>query len=204
MSLIMCSGIKWIALAILISSLFGVHWVMAKDQVNTENLSKEIIQAAMIIKFTDFIQWPEASFGDINGDDNEARKSGSFTIAIAGDNAYEALFEPFTHRTFQNRPLRIISYEAASLLDMENVQILIVSQSEQNRLQTILLETDGRPILTVGDFPGFARMGGIINFFSKPNNRVGFEINRDAKVRSGLKISSHLLRLGKMVSNEPK
>ncbi|SLM28187.1 hypothetical protein MTBBW1_1270037 [Desulfamplus magnetovallimortis] len=82
-----------------------------------------------------------------------------------------------------------------------DAQIVIVTRSEKKKAQALLDMIAGHPILTVGDFPGFAEQGGILNFYPKPNNRIGFEINVDAKNRSGIKISSHLLRLARIVSD---
>ena len=54
------------------------------------------------------------------------------------------------------------------------------------------------PILTVGETPRFIEQGGIVNFFLE-NGKVRFEINRSAAERSGLRISSRLLQLAKIV-----
>jgi hypothetical protein len=44
----------------------------------------------------------------------------------------------------------------------------------------------------------FVELGGIINFFVQ-NNRVRFEINVNSAERAGLKLSSQLLSLAKVV-----
>jgi hypothetical protein len=59
-----------------------------------------------------------------------------------------------------------------------------------------------RNILTVGEFQGFATRGGAINFYIE-SNKVRFEINLAAAQHEGLKISSQLLSLGKIVESEP-
>lgn len=155
---------------------------------NGQEPSVEEIEVAMVIKFTDFIEWPSDSFD---------KDSDYFTIALLGENSYQRLFEPFTNRLFHGKKLRIITYK-----DIENigkVQILIVSLSAKENVKPLLDNLRGKPVLTIGDFPGFAAKGGIINFFRKANNRIGFEINMESKELSGIKISSHLLKLGKIV-----
>ncbi len=52
--------------------------------------------------------------------------------------------------------------------------------------------------MTVGDVKGFAQLGGIINFIIV-KNKVRFEINMKAAEEAGLKISSKLLRLARIV-----
>lgn len=164
-------------------------------QATGEDVSKHEIQAAMVIKFTDFIQWPDDSFGE--------KEAEWFTIAVLGDKAYEGMFEMFTDRMFQKKKLRVIHYPRdldLSSLEIGDVQILLVSQSSKKQIQALLDNLSGRPVLTIGDFPGFAEKGGIINFYPKPNNLIGFEINITAKDRSRIKISSYLLRLAKIIS----
>ena len=43
----------------------------------------------------------------------------------------------------------------------------------------ILKKTAGKPVFVVGETPGFAEQGGIINFFLE-GDRIRFEINADA------------------------
>jgi hypothetical protein len=55
------------------------------------------------------------------------------------------------------------------------------------------------PILTIGDAPGFARRGGIINFMLE-DNKVRFEVNVEAAKHAVLNISSRLLALAKITT----
>jgi hypothetical protein len=52
--------------------------------------------------------------------------------------------------------------------------------------------------LTVGESEGFAALGGIINL-TVEGNTVHFEVNQLAAERAGLKISSKLLSMAKIV-----
>jgi hypothetical protein len=56
----------------------------------------------------------------------------------------------------------------------------------------------GLPILTVGDMPGFAKSGGIINLVLE-DNRMRFEVNVKAAKDADLNISSRLLALARIV-----
>lgn len=57
--------------------------------------------------------------------------------------------------------------------------------------------------LTISDIEGFAERGGVIGFIAL-ENKIHFAINVDAAERMGLKISSQLLRLAKIVKDEEK
>ena len=56
----------------------------------------------------------------------------------------------------------------------------------------------GRPVLTVGDGPDFARKGGVIGLV-RGENRVGFEISLKAAKEGGLDIGAPLLELANLV-----
>ena len=72
--------------------------------------------------------------------------------------------------------------------------ILFVSSSERNNLDEILNKVKASPILLIGDTPGYAEKGVGINFYKK-GTQIGFKINKKAITKSGLKISSELLKL---------
>jgi hypothetical protein len=56
----------------------------------------------------------------------------------------------------------------------------------------------GIGVLTVGEGTSFTRAGGMIAFVIE-NRRVRFEINRTAAENAGLKLSSKLLTVAKLV-----
>jgi len=82
--------------------------------------------------------------------------------------------------------------------DLLRCHLVFISDSEARRVETILAPLASRPVLTVSDMTNFARQGGVIGFYPE-GKKVRFEINVNTAQRSGLKISSDLLRLGKIV-----
>jgi len=65
-------------------------------------------------------------------------------------------------------------------------------------VRPILEGLKGTNILTVGDTPGYAKQGCMIDFLME-DNKVRFEINAGAASLANLKISSKLLSLAKIV-----
>ena len=55
------------------------------------------------------------------------------------------------------------------------------------------------PTLTVGESNDFIEQGGLVRFYVD-GGTVRFEINRESADRSGLRISSRLLQLARIVS----
>ncbi len=71
---------------------------------------------------------------------------------------------------------------------------MFISSSQQSRVKEILAELDNTSVLTVSDMPEFNRYGGMIQFVVEAN-RVRFEVNLTSAERSGLTLSSQLLKV---------
>jgi hypothetical protein len=85
----------------------------------------------------------------------------------------------------------------ASAEDVVGCHIVFVASDGDDA--AILEAASGSAALSVGESEGFAERGGVINFFSE-GEKLRFEINPQAADRAGLKISSRLLRLARLVS----
>ena len=72
---------------------------------------------------------------------------------------------------------------------------------EKQQEDRIVSGLKGIGTLTVGESEGFAVLGGIINF-TVDANKVHFEVNRLAAQRAGLKLSSRLLSIAKLVQEQ--
>jgi YfiR/HmsC-like len=82
--------------------------------------------------------------------------------------------------------------------DLKNCQLIFISKSEKKHVTEILSALDDKPVLTVSEIEGFAERGGGINFYLE-GKKVRFEVNPDAARHDGLKVSSQLLSLGKII-----
>lgn len=81
---------------------------------------------------------------------------------------------------------------------LRECRVLFIGASESDSLRRVLDGVKGSPVLTVGDSGGFAGQGVAVNFYLE-QNKVRFEINVDAARRAGLRISSQLLKLARIV-----
>ena len=148
------------------------------------------VKAALLIKFADFVKWPSESF---------FQEPDTFILGILGYDIFEGVFDSFVPEKIDNRHFKVKKFLCVD--EIQQVQILFISESEKECLPEILETLKGKNILTVGDTKGFAKDGVIINFIEKKGS-IGFEINIDAKKQTKLNISSHLLRLAEIVSSQ--
>jgi len=147
------------------------------------------IKAAFLFNFAQFVQWPESAFPDAGA---------PFCIGILGDDPFGGVLEDTIQgETINHHKLTV--RHAQRFEDLENCQMIFICKSEESRLSGIFSKIDSKPILTVSEIDGFAENGGAINFYLQ-GNKVRFEINPGFAQRGGLKISSQLLSLGKVVA----
>ncbi|HEV8574245.1 MAG TPA: YfiR family protein [Dehalococcoidia bacterium] len=146
------------------------------------------VKAAYIYNFATFVEWPAAAFSQPNS---------PIVIGIVGKDPFGATFDRVVEgKAINNRPLVVRRLKWGP--EVRQCHILFVSVSEKDKIGRLPELLKGAPVLTIGETTGFARNGGIINFFLD-EARVRFEINPQAARQAGLSISSRLLSLAKIV-----
>jgi hypothetical protein len=176
------------AFSLWICSIFmGVMAVIATDACAQESRPGEYhVKAAFLYNFVKFVEWP----------DDRNTRTGNINICILGEDPFEDAFDPIQGETVGNRKIRIKRFR--TLQHIDECQVLFIGSSEREDIEHILASIKGLNILTVGDIEGFAQKGVILNFYIE-NNRVRFEINLNSLKRSGLRISSKVMHLAKII-----
>lgn len=150
--------------------------------------SKEYyVKAAFLLNFVKFIQWPPHVFSDT---------SSSLTICILGNDPFDEALKTIEDKIVKDN--KLVIKRALSIEDIGECQILFICTSEKKKISGILTKIKDRPILTVAETNNFCQSGGVVNFIVV-KNKIRFEINADAAKRTGLKISSKLLKLAKII-----
>lgn len=160
---------------------------IAQDEGSRVVNREYYLKAAFLLHFTTFIEWPEGEL-----DNNRLE------IGVLGQDPFGEALQTINGKLSQGR--RIVIRRSQNLEDLESCAVIFIARSEQPRLREILADMNGQPVLTVSDIEGFAGRWGVINF-TTASNRVGFEINRAAAGRSGLRVSSRLLRVATIVED---
>jgi hypothetical protein len=147
------------------------------------------VKALFLYNFTQFIEWPIEAFKGTNGPLN---------ICVIGPSPFEKgeLEEVIAGKRIDSHPLayRVINDPSQS----SACHIVFVSSAAAKRTRTMVAEHKQAGLLTVGENPGFAAGGGVVNFLVK-DGRVRLEINVGAAEREKLRISAKLLKLAEIV-----
>ncbi|MBW8782531.1 MAG: YfiR family protein [Verrucomicrobia bacterium] len=154
--------------------------------------SADAVKAAYIINFIRFTEWPSSSGG------------ASFVIGIAGNHELEdQLWKVADGKLVQGRTIRV--RRLTTIGDVSDCQVIYV-QAAPPRSEAVVVTTEewlaavrGKAVLTVASEPGFLNKGGIINFYAEGNN-LRFEIAPRTAESVGLRLSSRLLALARIVN----
>jgi len=144
------------------------------------------MKAAFLYNIAKFIEWP------LNPDEQD----NDLTICVSGKTPFSSALDSISGKMIRGKEIIVKRNFPAGA--MKKCDILFIPGHEKTKLDSILKNLKNLPILTVGDTEFFADKGVMINFYVE-NDRVRFEINTEAAKRTGLRIHSNLLRLGKII-----
>jgi hypothetical protein len=139
-----------------------------------------------------FVEWPATT---VQG------RASTFTIGVLGTNPFGGVLDDVMRgKTIHERPV-VIKY-CQRVEEAVSSHVLFISTSENTRIPAILAVLEKTPVLTVSDLERFMDRGGMIAL-RLVDRKVHFDINMDATERAGLKLSSQLLRLAKVIHGAP-
>jgi hypothetical protein len=175
-------SIRKLTLLAALCCLIAPLWVLAQPP------SEYQVKAAFLLNFAQFIEWPAGAFSD---------GSAPIAIGVLGDDPFGDILEStLAGESAQGRPL--VVKRSKQVEDLKDCHLLFISSSEKDHVTEILQSVKDSSAVTVSEFEGFGRRGGIINFVLD-NKKVRFEINSTAARNKKLKISSQLLKRAKLV-----
>jgi hypothetical protein len=162
--------------------------LLGRTRAQSPTAGEYQVKAAFLFNFAKFVEWPSSNLPD---------PSAPLRICILGRDPFgEELRNITKGKTVSGRKLQID--QVVDLRQARTCQILFIASSEKAQLKETLEALQGANALTVSDTNGFLEQGGMINFVLE-NDRVQFGVNRKAAEQAGLKISSKLLSVAKLV-----
>jgi len=148
------------------------------------------VKLAFLYNFTKFVEWPPGAYRD---------PGSPLAICIVGRDPFSRDIEgDLRTRIVGKHPVEVRTLKPTDTLSV--CHMVFIPATEKNQANKVVSDLKGSSTLTVGETEGFAELGGIINL-TVEGNKVGFEVNQLAAQRAGLKISSKLLSLAKIVND---
>lgn len=150
------------------------------------------VKAAFLANFLSFVQWPAARV---------PAAPAPFVLGVYGTDPFGPyLREAVAGRTALGRPIEV--RRVASLREVADVHVLFIAGGDVSSVREVVRRAEAAQVLTVADADGFARTGVVLNLFID-DHRVRFEANQAAAQRSGLRLSSQLLKMARLVEDRP-
>ena len=149
------------------------------------------IKAAFLYKFAAYVEWPPGAF---------AEPESPLVIGVAGAEAIASELEQAVlgrkvgARAVQVR--RLARGESAN----DCCQILFIGGGERARTTELLARVYGRPVLTITEVDKEHPKGSVINFLAI-EDRIRFDISREAAEKNGLQLRSQLLSVARHVAS---
>jgi len=146
------------------------------------------VKAAFLLNFARLIEWPGSAFRSPDA---------PLCIALWGSDPFGgALDQLVQEEQVAGWPIR--TRRVSSAAEAQSCQILFVPASQTASFRDARAELAGSPVVVVGEQDGFAEMMGAIGFYEE-KGRIRFEVNRRIAEGAGVKLSSRLLRLARLV-----
>lgn len=149
------------------------------------------LKAAILYNLTRFVEWPPTAY--------PSPQAPTILCILGRDPFGESLSSMVSKQAHNGRPVQI--RHVRNDKEVGGCHVLYISSSERKQVVQILSTAAGSHVLTVGEIAQFAARGGMIQF-GLEDKEVRFDVNLDVALRAGLKISSRLLVLARVVKQQ--
>jgi hypothetical protein len=152
------------------------------------------VKAAYVLNFLRFTEWP----GRPRGEDE-------FVLAVVGTREFADTLREIAREAERlgQKPVRVQQLDAGATRSrlqraLGEADAVFVQSDALVDAQTVLALSASRPVLTIGDVPGFAAAGGMLGLVPR-GQRIVFDANPRAIQASGLQVSAKVLKLANIV-----
>lgn len=176
---------RWIGASVILAAATVPGHDRLAAAGTTQAGSQVSVTAALLYNFAKFTEWPALSPG------------APIAMCVVADAVMaDAVATTVSGEQINGHPLGVSQPQDRAA--WERCQLLFISDAEIRRSAKVLGRIRAHPVLTVSDAPAFANDGGIIELYVD-SGKMRFAINVNAADRAGVRISSRLLGLAKVV-----
>ncbi len=168
-----------------ISPLSHAATPLTVDRNNQSEIHK--IKSAYIYNFLKYVNFAR----DPNRPSLE-----NLTVCVFGSDAFEKALDVLAGR--KAKGLTVLIKRSNSYDELQDCQIVYISQSAESELDLVLQSIKERSILTVSEIKDFTKNGGMIGF-DNSKNKIVIEINLKNAIKAQVKISAMLLEIAKII-----
>lgn len=175
-----------------VTKLVVILWVCALWSAPLPGYAQDApqIKAAFVYNFAKFVEWPPTAFPEGHT---------TIVLGISDREPMAGAIEALSGKIVQGKTLVVKRISRTE--DLKKCRIYFAGASDPKGMAQAVEAVGNLPVLTVTDeAANFVQLGAIINLITI-EDKIRFEINLEAARRSGLRISSQLLKLAIIVRN---
>jgi len=146
-------------------------------------LAEPDVKAGLVFNFARYVEWPATAFSSADA---------PFVVCLMGRDRFGPAFAALEGRSLKGRHVRVRLGVSAD--DGAGCHLAFVAEMPPRGLAPTARALAAQGVMAVSDLDGFIDSGGAIGIIPG-EDRLQFEINRDALDRAGLTASSQLLKL---------
>jgi len=161
--------------------------IAASDTLPAQAVTQPALKAAFLYNFAKFAEWPA-----------DATVTALALCVVDDSPVDEALEQLVKGGVVNGRPVTVLHHGPDRAL--RACHLVYFGGSNTDRAVATLDEIRGAAVLTVSDGEAFAQRGGVIGLFLE-DGKMRFAINAEAAQRGGVRLSSRLLTLAKLVKD---
>lgn len=174
---------------LLLSFLIGQNFYISSSAFANEEMGREsTIKAGFILKFSEFIQWPEY-YSSLSPEE-------PLNICLHGEDKFGDIFDYVNDHDILRR--EILIRRSVPINKLRSCHLVFINAIDTESIDNLASEIINSPVLVVTSSEEISHSLVAINFRTI-NNKIQFEINLSAFERAGIKISSELLNLAMKV-----
>ena len=155
-------------------------------QALAQQADEQAVKAGFIYNFIKFTQWSSSPDGDTR----------RLLICTTAEKPLGGQFAKLAGRTIGARTIDIRNSVGTN--DWPGCDVLFIAKADAERADNYLRNLGSAQVLTVGDFTGFAKAGGMIGLYMQ-DNRVRFDVNIASTQHAGLTLNSQMIKLAGQV-----
>lgn len=159
---------------------------------NAKTVEEQQLLSVLTLNLARFTDWPEQVL---------PQTGATLKLCVFGGNVVQESFEQVDSSNIGGRRLEVVNL--SRLRNIEQCQILYISEMKRSKLLPLLLEFQRQPMLTVSDSLDFVKAGGMVGLENN-GGKIQLNINLDAVKQSGLVINSRILKLARIVGQAVK
>lgn len=174
---------QWLRLLVLLLTLLPVP--VAAESL--QEVGERQLKAEMIVRMLRLVEWPSAG------------STAAIGLTVIGDPGLaEALRAASSGQRVAGRALVVAQVPTLAQLPVAPPSVVVLAASQRSSAQALSRTLEQKPVLTIGEGEGMGRAGLVIGVYVD-GDRIRFDANTGAASRAGLSLSSHLLRLARIV-----